>query len=69
MQALLSLARGIDRVTALVGKFVMWLILVAVIVSAGNAIVRKAMNWSSNSLLELQWYLFGELSCWPRPIR
>jgi len=38
---------------------VMWLILVAVIVSAGNAIVRKAMNWSSNSLLELQWYLFG----------
>ncbi|HOZ33571.1 MAG TPA: TRAP transporter small permease subunit [Tabrizicola sp.] len=59
MQALLSLARGIDRVTALVGKFVMWLILVAVIVSAGNAIVRKAMNWSSNSLLELQWYLFG----------
>ena len=59
MQALLSLARGIDRVTALVGKFVMWLILVAVIVSAGNAIVRKVMNWSSNSLLELQWYLFG----------
>jgi TRAP-type mannitol/chloroaromatic compound transport system permease small subunit len=59
MQALLGLARGIDRVTAFVGKFVMWLILVAVIVSAGNAIVRKAMNWSSNSLLELQWYLFG----------
>jgi TRAP-type mannitol/chloroaromatic compound transport system permease small subunit len=59
MQALLSLARGIDRVTALVGKFVMWMILVAVIVSAGNAIVRKAINWSSNSLLEMQWYLFG----------
>ena len=59
MQALLGLSRGIDRVTAFVGKFVMWLILVAVIVSAGNAIVRKAANWSSNSLLELQWYLFG----------
>jgi TRAP-type mannitol/chloroaromatic compound transport system permease small subunit len=59
MQALLGLARGIDRVTAFVGKFVMWLILVAVIVSAGNAIVRKAINWSSNSLLEMQWYLFG----------
>jgi TRAP-type mannitol/chloroaromatic compound transport system permease small subunit len=59
MQALLGLARGIDRATAFVGKFVMWLILIAVIVSAGNAIVRKAINWSSNSLLEMQWYLFG----------
>ncbi|WP_103255916.1 TRAP transporter small permease subunit [Tabrizicola aquatica] len=59
MQALLGLARGIDRVSAFVGKSVMWLILVAVLVSAGNAIVRKAINWSSNSLLELQWYLFG----------
>lgn len=59
MQALLGLARGIDRVSGFVGRFVMWLIFVAVIVSAGNAIVRKAANWSSNSLLELQWYLFG----------
>lgn len=59
MQALLGLARGIDRVSAFVGRFVMWLIFIAVIVSAGNAIVRKAANWSSNSLLELQWYLFG----------
>jgi TRAP-type mannitol/chloroaromatic compound transport system permease small subunit len=38
---------------------VMWLILLAVLVSSGNAIVRKRFNWSSNSLLELQWYLFG----------
>ncbi|WP_374643752.1 TRAP transporter small permease subunit [Tabrizicola sp.] len=59
MQVLLGLARGIDRVSGFVGRFVMWLIFVAVIVSAGNAIVRKAANWSSNSLLELQWYLFG----------
>ncbi|MFC3087200.1 TRAP transporter small permease subunit [Tabrizicola soli] len=59
MQALLGLARGIDRVSGFVGRFVMWLIFIAVIVSAGNAIVRKAVNWSSNSLLELQWYLFG----------
>jgi len=59
MQALLAISRGIDRVSEFFGKFVMWLILIAVIVSAGNAIVRKAMNWSSNSLLELQWYLFG----------
>jgi TRAP-type mannitol/chloroaromatic compound transport system permease small subunit len=59
MQALLAISRGIDRVTAFFGKSVMWLILVAILVSAGNAIVRKAFNWSSNSLLELQWYLFG----------
>lgn len=59
MQALLAVARGIDRVTAFIGKSVMWLILLAVLVSAGNAIVRKMFNWSSNSLLEAQWYLFG----------
>jgi TRAP-type mannitol/chloroaromatic compound transport system permease small subunit len=59
MQALLVLARGIDRVTAFIGKSVMWLILLAVLVSSGNAIVRKMFNWSSNSLLEMQWYLFG----------
>jgi TRAP-type mannitol/chloroaromatic compound transport system permease small subunit len=59
MRDLLAVARGIDRLTAWVGKFVMWMILLAVVVSAGNAIVRKAVNWSSNSLLELQWYLFG----------
>jgi TRAP-type mannitol/chloroaromatic compound transport system permease small subunit len=37
----------------------MWLILVAVLVSAGNALVRKMFNYSSNAWLELQWYLFG----------
>ena len=59
MQALLVISRGIDRVNAFIGKSVMWLILLAVLVSSGNAIVRKMFNWSSNSLLELQWYLFG----------
>ena len=59
MQALLAMSRVIDRVTEVVGKSVMWLILLAVLVSAGNAIVRKVFNYSTNSLLELQWYLFG----------
>lgn len=59
MQALIALSRGIDRVTELIGKSVMWLILLAVIVSAGNAISRKTLNYSSNAWLELQWYLFG----------
>ncbi len=59
MQPLVSIARAIDRFTEFVGKSVMWLILVAVLVSATNAIVRKLFNISSNSWLELQWYLFG----------
>ncbi len=59
MQAFLAIARAIDRTTEAVGKIVMWAIFAAVIVSAGNAIVRKAFNMSSNTWLELQWYLFG----------
>lgn len=59
MQALLAVSRGIDAVTAFIGRSVKWLILVAVIVSAGNAIIRKVFDSSSNAWLELQWYLFG----------
>lgn len=59
MGGLLGLSRGIDRVNTMIGRAVTWLILVAVLVSAGNAIVRKVMNTSSNSWLELQWYLYG----------
>lgn len=59
MQFLLALSRFIDKISETVGKSVMWLILVAVLVSAGNAIVRKVFNYSSNAWLELQWYLFG----------
>jgi len=59
MGGLLGLSRGIDRVNTMIGRAVTWLILVAVLVSAGNAIIRKVMNTSSNSWLELQWYLYG----------
>ena len=59
METLLRGSRAIDRLSMTVGKSVMWLILVAVLVSAGNAIVRKLFNYSSNAWLELQWYLFG----------
>ncbi len=59
MHPLLAVSRGIDRLTEAVFKAVMWLILVAVLVSAANAIVRKVFSMSSNSWLELQWYLFG----------
>ena len=59
MAGLLAIARGIDRVNELIGRWVSWLILLAVVVSAGNAVVRKTFNASSNAWLELQWYLFG----------
>ncbi len=59
MGALLGLSRGIDRVNTFIDRNVSWLILVAVLVSAANAVIRKVFNTSSNSWLELQWYLFG----------
>lgn len=59
MQALLKLSRGIDAFTRWTGKRLAWLILVAVIISAVNAVVRKAFDVSSNSWLELQWVLFS----------
>lgn len=59
MGAALALSRGIDRINEFIGKAVSWLILIAVLVSAANAIIRKTWNVSSNSWLELQWYLYG----------
>jgi TRAP-type mannitol/chloroaromatic compound transport system permease small subunit len=57
--ALLRLSRMIDAITEGLGKLVMWLILAATMISAGNAIVRKAFNIGSNAYLEIQWYLFA----------
>ena len=59
MQSLLKMSRGIDAFTRWMGKRLAWLILVAVIVSAVNAIIRKVFDTSSNSWLELQWVLFS----------
>ena len=59
MRPLLRVSQAIDAVVAFVGHWIYWLILAAVLVSAGNAIVRKAFDVSSNAYLELQWYLFG----------
>ncbi|MDQ6619568.1 MAG: TRAP transporter small permease subunit [Pseudomonadota bacterium] len=59
MNALLSLSRLIDRLNERIGQTLTWLILATVLISAINAAVRKAFNWSSNGLLEIQWYLFS----------
>ncbi|HEX5683833.1 MAG TPA: TRAP transporter small permease subunit [Ideonella sp.] len=59
MAPLLRLSAWIDSLNEAVGKFIRWLVLAAVLISAGNAIVRKLFNYSSNSFLEIQWYLFA----------
>lgn len=59
MTPFLSLSRLIDTISTWAGKLTMWLILATTLISAGNALVRKAFNQSSNSLLEIQWYLFA----------
>lgn len=59
MGGLLALAGGIDRVNRFIGRAVGWAILAAVLVSAVNAVIRKAFSISSNAWLELQWYLYG----------
>lgn len=59
MKALMALSRMIDALNEQVGKLTYWLILVAVLVSAGNAVVRYTLDTSSNAWLEIQWYLFS----------
>ncbi len=59
LRACLPLTRAIDSMNRWIGRYVAWLILVAVIVSAVNATVRKIFDMSSNSWLELQWVLFS----------
>lgn len=61
MKFLLAISRFIDALNERVGRTVLWLTLVVVIVSAANAISRKAFHMSSNAWLELQWYLFGAI--------
>ena len=49
----------IDAISTGLGKLVMWLVLAATAISAGNAVMRKAFNVGSNAYLEIQWYLFA----------
>jgi TRAP-type mannitol/chloroaromatic compound transport system permease small subunit len=56
---LLRFSKLVDAFSELIGKLTMWLVLGAVLISAGNAIMRKAFNISSNAYLEVQWYLFA----------
>jgi TRAP-type mannitol/chloroaromatic compound transport system permease small subunit len=59
LEALLKLSATVDAFTNFIGKFIRWLVLGSVLISAGNAIIRKIFNISSNGFLEIQWYLFA----------
>lgn len=59
MKYLLRFSRLVDAFTDRLGRLLIWLILAAVLISAGNAVVRKLFSVSSNALLEVQWYLFA----------
>ena len=61
MNGLLKLSSLIDRLTELVGKSIIWLVLVVTLIGAGNAIMRYTINYSSNAFLEIQWYLFSAI--------
>jgi len=56
---LLSISKRIDAFSEWIGRWVAWLVLFAVLISAANASMRKAFNMSSNGFLEIQWYLFS----------
>jgi TRAP-type mannitol/chloroaromatic compound transport system permease small subunit len=58
---LLRASRLIDALNAAIGRAVYWLVLAAVLISAGNAVSRYALNLSSNAWLEIQWYLFSAI--------
>jgi TRAP-type mannitol/chloroaromatic compound transport system permease small subunit len=59
MEILLRFSGVIDAISRLFGKLIIWLVLAATLISAANAIARKAFSIGSNAFLEIQWYLFG----------
>lgn len=67
MRAALALAGIIDRINARFGRLAVWLVLIACLVSAGNAVSRYAFDASSNAWLELQWYLFAAIVLFGAP--
>ena len=59
MRLLLSFSAVVDAINEKIGIVCNWLVLLACIVSGGNAMVRYAYDTSSNAWLEVQWYMFA----------
>ena len=61
MHVLRLFSRAVDRMSGWAGAIASVLVLLACLVSAGNASIRYLFNYSSNGWLEIQWYMFGAL--------
>jgi TRAP-type mannitol/chloroaromatic compound transport system permease small subunit len=59
MKAMLAISRWIDALNERVGRFLTWLVLATILISAGNAVSRYGFSFSSNAWLEIQWYLYA----------
>ncbi|HJV28494.1 MAG TPA: TRAP transporter small permease subunit [Aromatoleum sp.] len=59
MSSFIKLSSLIDGLNERIGRSAIWLVLIAVLISATNAVVRKVFSVSSNAFLEIQWYLFS----------
>src|SRR3954462_14062872 len=59
MSVLLSFSAAIDKINEYLGRFANWMVVLACVISAGNAMVRYAYDYSSNAWLEVQWYMFA----------
>jgi TRAP-type mannitol/chloroaromatic compound transport system permease small subunit len=59
LSALLKFAYAVDWISTQLAKFAAWAVLLASLISAGNAFVRYGLDISSNGWLEIQWYMFA----------
>lgn len=59
ISALRRISHVIDKFNGAIGHIFAWCLTCSIVVSVANALARKFLLWSSNSLLEIQWYLFG----------
>jgi TRAP-type mannitol/chloroaromatic compound transport system permease small subunit len=61
MRPLLAFADAVDRLNERIGQALKWLVLFSSVISAGNALMRYTIHYSSNAWLEIQWYMFGAM--------
>ena len=59
MNLLLAFTRGVDWLNDRFGRVAEWAVILSCFISAGNAVIRKSFDYSSNAWLEIQWYLFA----------
>ena len=57
----MALSRLIDSLNEKIASVVSWALLAAVLICAGNALIRYTFNTSSNAWLEIQWYLYAAM--------